>query len=549
MQISTRQRGAPLDLIVSEAMILANSSWGGWLGELGVPALYRSQASLAPGIKVRMGTRALPHAGLGVKSYAWSTSPLRRYTDLVNQWQIIAAARHGKTAALAAPFKPKDADLFSILSGFDAAYSAYNAHQGGMERFWTLKYLEQEGITELEATLIKDVPNGALARADTLPLVFQRDRHAGAAARRARARAARRDRRDRARRARHRHRAPRCRARRRRPQNERRRGREEVAGPIAIAVDLAGQRGRPGERAGMNLRDLSTLQIALGVSVAAHAALLAVRFVDPESFNRVFTGDAAGGHPGQRQDQRAARTRPRAIAQASLAGGGDLDRGRATSPLPPSTFTAIGDSMEDAQRQVEAMQQQQMLLLAQIKQQLASMPVPDPRNQGNPSETAAREESAASWSRLLAEIERRVNEENARPKKRYISPATREAAYAAYVDALRRKIEARGTENFPEGRRQEALRRADDDGDRQLRRHDPRDRDRRRLGRPHAGPARAGDRAQHRQLRQVHRRDAAADRPDRAALALQVHPRRDARDPGSTPSKTMSQRRPWTCTA
>jgi len=173
VQITTRQRGAPLDLIVSEAMILANSSWGGWLGELGVPALYRSQASLAPGIKVRMGTRALPHAGLGVKSYAWSTSPLRRYTDLVNQWQIIAAARHGKTAALAAPFKPKDADLFSILSGFDAAYAAYNAHQGGMERFWTLKYLEQEHITELEATLIKDMPNGALARADALPLVFQ----------------------------------------------------------------------------------------------------------------------------------------------------------------------------------------------------------------------------------------------------------------------------------------------------------------------------------------------------------------------------------------
>ncbi|BEP33902.1 RNB domain-containing ribonuclease [Variovorax sp. V59] len=172
VQISTRQRGAPLDLIVSEAMILANSSWGGWLGELGVPGLYRSQASLAPGIKVRMGTRALPHAGLGVKSYAWSTSPLRRYTDLVNQWQIIAAARHGKTAALAAPFKPKDADLFSILSGFDAAYATYNAYQGGMERFWTLKYLQQRGITELEATVIKDIPNGALVRADTLPLVF-----------------------------------------------------------------------------------------------------------------------------------------------------------------------------------------------------------------------------------------------------------------------------------------------------------------------------------------------------------------------------------------
>ncbi|MFC5609449.1 ribonuclease catalytic domain-containing protein [Variovorax soli] len=172
VQIGTRARGAPLDLIVSEAMILANSSWGSWLGELGVPGLYRSQASLAPGVKVRMGTKALPHAGLGVKSYAWSTSPLRRYTDLVNQWQIIAAARHGKTAALAAPFKPKDADLFSILSGFDAAYSTYNGYQAAMERFWTLKYLEQEGITEVEATLIKDMPNAALARADTLPLVF-----------------------------------------------------------------------------------------------------------------------------------------------------------------------------------------------------------------------------------------------------------------------------------------------------------------------------------------------------------------------------------------
>jgi exoribonuclease II len=107
-----------------------------------------------------------------VKSYAWSTSPLRRYTDLVNQWQIIAAARHGKTAALAAPFKPNDADLFSILSGFDAAYSAYNGHQGAMERFWTLKYLQQQGIAELEATLIKDLPQGALLRADQLPLVF-----------------------------------------------------------------------------------------------------------------------------------------------------------------------------------------------------------------------------------------------------------------------------------------------------------------------------------------------------------------------------------------
>ena len=168
VQISIRQRGAPLDLIVSEAMILANSTWGGWMAELGVPGIYRSQASMLPGVKVRMGTRSLPHAGLGVKSYAWSSSPLRRYTDLVNQWQIIACARHGKTAALVAPFKPKDADLFSIISSFDGAYFAYNDYQRAIERFWTLKYVQQNAITEITATLFKD----NMVRADDLPLVL-----------------------------------------------------------------------------------------------------------------------------------------------------------------------------------------------------------------------------------------------------------------------------------------------------------------------------------------------------------------------------------------
>ena len=168
VQISVRRRGAPLDLIVAEAMILANSSWGNLLADSGVPGIYRSQASLAPGVKVRMGTKALPHAGIGVKSYAWSTSPLRRYTDLVNQWQIIACVRHGRTAALAAPFKPKDVALFAIISAFDAAYSAYNGYQAGMERFWTLKYLEQNGISELTGTLFRE----GLLRADELPLVL-----------------------------------------------------------------------------------------------------------------------------------------------------------------------------------------------------------------------------------------------------------------------------------------------------------------------------------------------------------------------------------------
>ena len=173
VQISVRQRGAPLDLIVAEAAIVANSTWGSWMAELGVPGIYRSQASMAPGVKVRMGTKALPHAGIGVKAYSWATSPLRRYTDLVNQWQIIACARHGATAALAAPFKPKDADLFSIISSFDAAYSAYNGYQAGMERFWTLKYIEQNHITELTAAVIKEGPGGSfLVRADDIPLVF-----------------------------------------------------------------------------------------------------------------------------------------------------------------------------------------------------------------------------------------------------------------------------------------------------------------------------------------------------------------------------------------
>ena len=168
VEISVRQRGAPLDLIVSEAMILANSTWGRWMAELGVPGIYRSQASMLPGVKVRMGTKALPHAGIGVKSYAWSSSPLRRYVDLVNQWQIIACARHGKTAALVAPFKPKDADLYSVISSFDAAYFAYNGYQNAIERFWTLKYVQQNAISEIEATLFKD----NLVRAEHLPLVL-----------------------------------------------------------------------------------------------------------------------------------------------------------------------------------------------------------------------------------------------------------------------------------------------------------------------------------------------------------------------------------------
>ena len=173
VQLSIRPRGAALDLIVAEAMILANSTWGQWLADLGVPGLYRSQASMAPGVKVRMSTRALPHAGIGVPCYAWSTSPLRRYTDLVNQWQLVACVQHGNTAGLVAPFKPKDANLMSIVSAFEDAYSAYNTHQATMERYWTLKYLQQQQVQEIDATVIKAFPGEPpLVRAVDLPLVL-----------------------------------------------------------------------------------------------------------------------------------------------------------------------------------------------------------------------------------------------------------------------------------------------------------------------------------------------------------------------------------------
>jgi len=124
---------------------------------------------MAPGVKVRMGTKPAPHAGMGVPQYSWATSPLRRYVDLVNQWQIIAATRHGRTAALVAPFKPRDATLFSVISLFDAAYMAYNDFQRDIERFWTLRWLQQNEVTELDAAVLKD----GLVRADTLPLVFK----------------------------------------------------------------------------------------------------------------------------------------------------------------------------------------------------------------------------------------------------------------------------------------------------------------------------------------------------------------------------------------
>jgi protein TonB len=196
---------------------------------------------------------------------------------------------------------------------------------------------------------------------------------------------------------------------------------------------------------------LSTLQLALLVSFGVHAALLTVRFVDPQSFNRVFedtplevilVNSRSGEKPAKAQ----------AIAQASLAGGGDSERGRATSPLPPSALIELGDADEESHRQIEQLQEQQQQLLAQIRREMALLPPPDPRrDEGSPHERA-QEERRRQLVQMLAEIEKRINEDNARPKKRYISPATREEVYALYYDALRRRIEERGTRNFPEYR-------------------------------------------------------------------------------------------------
>ena len=200
----------------------------------------------------------------------------------------------------------------------------------------------------------------------------------------------------------------------------------------------------------MSLRSFSTLQLALGASVAVHAALLTVRFVDPERFNRVFQDTPlevilVNANTKEKPDK------AQAIAQASMAGGGDAEKGRAASPLPPSALVEIGDTLEEqAQSTVQTMQEQQLFMLAQVRSQLAALPPPEPASPGLSREQEAREEKRRQLVKLLAEIERRINQENARPKKRYVSPATREEVYAVYYDGLRRAIEDKGTENFPQ---------------------------------------------------------------------------------------------------
>ncbi|HEX7747473.1 MAG TPA: RNB domain-containing ribonuclease [Bordetella sp.] len=163
VRLVPRQRNAPLDRMVAEYMILANNLWGGLLAQHGVPGIYRSQQAG----RVRMSTQALPHEAIGVPQYAWSTSPLRRYVDLVNQWQLIAAVDNGVGARLVAPFKPKDADLFAIIGAFDAQYAAWAEFQGNMERYWCLRWLAQNGVERTTANVLRD----DLVRLANAPLV------------------------------------------------------------------------------------------------------------------------------------------------------------------------------------------------------------------------------------------------------------------------------------------------------------------------------------------------------------------------------------------
>lgn len=199
----------------------------------------------------------------------------------------------------------------------------------------------------------------------------------------------------------------------------------------------------------MGWRRLSTLHWALLVSVALHGALIGFRFAAPETFNRVFQDTPLEVILVNARSNEAP-VQAQAIAQARLAGGGEAAKGRATSPLPSSPTMELGEAPETSRKRIDELQEQQQQLLAQIRRELAALPPPDPRRDTGTPKELEQDERRRQLLKLLAEIEKRINEENARPKKRYISPATREEVYALYYDALRRRIEDRGTRNFPE---------------------------------------------------------------------------------------------------
>jgi protein TonB len=191
----------------------------------------------------------------------------------------------------------------------------------------------------------------------------------------------------------------------------------------------------------------SRLQKALFISFAIHGALLTLRIADPERFNRLFSDAPLDVILVNTLAKADAPEKAQALAQTQLAGGGELKNGRAASPLPTAVTTSVGDMAESMQRQVAQMRKEQSLLLAQVKNLLAQLPPPQP--QKSQAEHEAIEQKRRQLLKLLAEIEQRINQDNARPRKHYVSPATKQVAYALYYDALRRKIEDRGTRYFP----------------------------------------------------------------------------------------------------
>ena len=202
-------------------------------------------------------------------------------------------------------------------------------------------------------------------------------------------------------------------------------------------------------RRGLSGVRMGRLEVALVVSLALHGALLALRIADPERFDRVFRETPLEVIlVNARSDQ--TPDRPQAVAQAALAGGGSLDQGRATSPLPAMPQVQLGDASEEARRRIEQLQQQQTQLLAQVQLEIGLMRRPDPPRETETPQGQAQEDHRRQLLKLLAEIEKRINDDNAQPRKRYVSPATREVAYAVYYDKLRRRIEERGTRDFPE---------------------------------------------------------------------------------------------------
>ncbi|WOP17138.1 TonB family protein [Ottowia sp. SB7-C50] len=200
-----------------------------------------------------------------------------------------------------------------------------------------------------------------------------------------------------------------------------------------------------------SLRTLTTLQWALGLSALLHAVLITVRFVDPEGFRRVFEQTTLDVILVNAESD-AKPDKAQAIAQSTLAGGGEAaDKRIVSTPLPPSVRDSQGDSpVNENQRRIDSMLEQQEQLLAQVRQQLASLPQVDPQRVAQDPEAQAQEERRQQLARLLAAIEKRVEEENSRPRKRFLSPATLGATYAVYYDEMRRRIEAEGTANFPQ---------------------------------------------------------------------------------------------------